>query len=125
MLSLITDSWRGRRSLYKIFWLYYILAIFLIAAAIGLFVRIAPLLPELITFLLVFAIGFLIVAWKVWALVAIWQCAPNCSSSIYKFLARGYVLLFTLIVLGGVIEKIYEENRQRSLPRAPRVVPPP
>jgi hypothetical protein len=122
VLSLITDSWRGRKPLYRVFWLYYILGIFVIGASLGLFVHVAPLLPELITFFLVFAIGFFVLLWKGWALVAIWRCAPNSSRSLYKFFARGYVVFFILIVIAGVVEEIYEEHRQKSLPRAPRVV---
>jgi hypothetical protein len=121
--SLITESWNGQRPLYKVFWLYYILSIFLVALALVLFVQIGPLLPELITFGLVFAIPCFIVLWKVWALVSIWRCAANASFFFYKFIARAYVLLFTLTIIGGAVEKIYEEYQQRSLPRAPRIVP--
>lgn len=123
MLSLIIESWNGQRPLHKVFWLYYILGIFLIALAVGLFVQIGPLLPELITFLLIFVIGFFVSLWQVWALVSIWRCAANSSFSVYKFIARAYVVLFTLIVTVGVVQQAYEEYRQKSLPRAPRIVP--
>ena len=111
---MFAESWRGLRPLYKVFWIYYLLGIFLIASSVAFFVEIAPLLPEPVAITLIVAILLLIPLWKLWALVALWRCAPNSSSSGCKFLARAYVVVFTLVVIAGVIEKTYDEYRQKS-----------
>jgi len=125
VLPLITESWNGQRPLYKVFWLYYILGIFVIGLALVSFVRIGPLLPERMTLILVCAIGVFVPLWKLWALVSVWRCAANSSYSVYTFVARAYVVLFVLLLIGGAAQKAYDQHRQRSLARAPRVVPAP
>jgi len=93
------------------------LGIFLIGSSLVAFVQVAPLFPVPITVALILAILLFIPLWKLWALVAIWRCARNSSSVGYKFLARAYVVLFVLTVIGAVLEKTYDEYREKSLPR--------
>ena len=111
-MRLITESWTGRRPLYKVFWIYYIPGIFLIGFSVVGFVQLAPLLPVPVAIVLIVAVLLFIPLWKLWALVALWRCAPNSSSFGYRFLARAYVVVFTLIVIAAVAERTYHENRE-------------
>jgi hypothetical protein len=76
-----------------------------------------PLRPLTITWLIVLVVAsasfLLLLGWKIWALVAIWRCAPNCSVAVWKFVARAYVILFVLSVALSAIQK-FAEYRSRE-----------
>jgi hypothetical protein len=110
---MITESWRGQRPLYKVFWLYYVVGAFVVVGTFLLFIQFASLFPSLIALALLFAALAALLTWKAWALFSIWRCAPNSSASTYKFLARAYVVLFVLTVPLSSIEK-FKEYRLRG-----------
>jgi len=75
-----------------------------------------PLTPFTFAWLIVvllFSGSFLLlIGWKIWALVAIWRCAPNGSGAVWKFVARAYVILFVLSVPFSAIEKFADYRNQ-------------
>jgi hypothetical protein len=95
---MIVEAWKGQRPLWKVFWLYYFAGAVVVLGVVGGILGLASLMPSIIgLWMKLFAVAFL-VAWKVWALVSIWRCAGNSSGSSYKYLARGYAVLFLLIL---------------------------
>ena len=110
---MITESWRGQRPLYKVFWLYYVVGAFVVVGTFFLFIQFAGLFPSLIAPTLIFAAVASLIAWKIWALVSVWRCAPSSSASTYKFLARVYVVFFVLTVPLSSIGK-FKEYRMRG-----------
>jgi hypothetical protein len=110
---IITESWKGQRPLYNVFWLYYIAGGVVIGLSLGLFFEFAGLVPSLIAFPLIFGAVAFLLAWKVWAFVSIWRCAPNSSATAYKFLARAYIVLFLIGIPATSIDK-FNAYRQRG-----------
>lgn len=113
-LLLISESWNGKRPLYKVFWIYYVLFFFPIIVLLLLFLQLGTLLPAPLGLVAILGAVLFLLLWKIWALVAIWRCAPNSSAPGYKFLARGFVILFILSAALEAPEK-YESYRQRGL----------
>ncbi len=95
-LLLISESWKGKRPLYKVFWIYYVQSVVPIVVLLLLLLQFGTLLPAPLGLVVGLGAVLFLLVWKIWALVAIWRCAPNSSASGYKFLARGYVILFIL-----------------------------
>ncbi len=88
--------WRGEGALWKVFWLYGVLASAILggvyAAAIyaGNTVLEQGLLPVLLLYTL-------------WIVVSVWRCAPNTEQEFYTYLSRGLTIAWALNVLFVVL----------------------
>jgi hypothetical protein len=137
---LLKESWRGQRPLYKVFWIYYGLVFLLITASLLVLLRLAiyPAASDVLDLIhlpflrvgfarSVVGLGFLLSLspFGLWALVAIWRCAPTSSAVTWKFLARGYVILLfvslpfvALEQYDAYIKRGYEAQVRRTLREA-------
>lgn len=90
--------WRGEGELWKVFWLYGVLASAVLAAAYAAALSAGNVVAEqiLLPVLLVYT---------AWIVVSVWRCAPNAAQEFHTHLARGLTIawaLNTLFVLLGL-----------------------
>lgn len=88
--GLFRSAWAGLEPLWLVFWVYGALGGNILSYV---FVEASEVLPWYLGLLLF----VLVIAFYVWVNVAIWRCATN-SSPLWRFLARGTVVLTILIV---------------------------
>jgi hypothetical protein len=90
--SFVLRYWRGEGALWRIFWIYGVLASTLVSGlyAWALFAGDTTAQQILLPIILLYT-G--------WIVVSVWRCAPNAESETYALLARGLTIAWALNVL--------------------------
>ena len=132
MIEFIQRIWNGKEKLWKVFWIwnFLIFNIFDVLAVLIFFVAIFPAqmywvaqndpsvsVSYSFTFIdMSFAIlGFCFIlfmlAYTVWALVALWRSAFNSSKRAYGYLARSWVIIqLCYVIIFPIIGTIYPDS---------------
>lgn len=80
-MRFVIRGWKGEERLWKVTWLGYLGGALIVAiAAIGLYAILGDASAWIV--------GPAIIVLNVWALVAMWRCAPNVNWRIWFYLAR-------------------------------------
>ncbi|MGF1593073.1 MAG: hypothetical protein ACFCUW_07325 [Kiloniellaceae bacterium] len=90
--SFFLRYWRGEGALWRIFWVYGVLASTVLSGlyAWALFAADTTAQQILLPIILLYT---------AWIVVSVWRCAPNAGSETYALLARGLTIAWALNVL--------------------------
>jgi hypothetical protein len=91
MLSFLTQYWRGEGPLWKVFWLYGVLA-----SNIGVALVAWGLVTHRIGHAALAALVAILIAYTIWVLVSIWRCAGNVHYQYFGILARALTVAWAL-----------------------------
>ena len=104
MGGFIFSAWRGRVTLAKAFWGYFVLGQILVGLTILAF-SIPALLFGVEGIETVTSVTFpLYDLFLVWALVGIWKCAPNTTRQPFSLAAKAFVIIFTVLWVAASVQ---------------------
>lgn len=87
--SFLARYWSGEGPLWPVFWLYGVLASFVLIAIFGYALAAGHLLAQQV--LLPLFLGY-----TIWIVVSVWRCAPNTDQERYMHLARGLTVAWAI-----------------------------
>lgn len=96
-MEYIRYLWEGKEKLWKVFWIYNILLLFVLSS-------LADLLIDASTVTLAWAVHAMFQLVTLFLALALWKCAFNTSWIGWAIIARGYVLLYFVLYILDIID---------------------
>jgi len=84
-MNIFADSWHGREKLWVVFWIYNLLAGYILETIVGFFADNSYI--ALIVYIIIF------VPWSIWTTVSLWRCAYNTEIEVLGHLVRGLIII--------------------------------
>lgn len=106
MKNHIIKAWNGEERLWKVFWLYNILGMYLFARLSNFLLAIGAAAEKNShnnneVFVLISSLA--IFAYLIWAVCSLWRCAFNVERKWWGYLGRAYVVCFVFSLLLMII----------------------
>ena len=92
---IILDAWEGQTKLWMVYWIYGVLAGFLLQS---LYVAVHDTNVVFIA-----AVLLIYLAWFIWLAVALWRCADNCDWRGWSLIVRGLVILSLVYTAQAIV----------------------
>jgi len=93
MKRIATELWNGKRPLSQAFWLLWVLGGILGGLVAWLIVIVGVYLLPSIAFACVVIASGLVLAFQIFCLVSVWQCADNVGARVWTVVSRALVIL--------------------------------
>jgi hypothetical protein len=102
MKKYVTRAWKGEERLWKVFWLYNILYMYILAQLSNFLLAVGASgekngFNNTKVFVLISSLVFII--YMIWAVCSLWKCAFNVERKWWGYIVRTYVVLFVLGLL--------------------------